>query len=127
MVDAMVRTNLGTFGTAILEFYKLNSLWINGLFLLIALIIVLGRWNYSQFLTLLLADFRASEAEKLAKKNRGQLRSALKKAVLPWAEASKGAWMPYFIPPGRIKFILKSDENLQKLFEMDKLLDALLK
>jgi hypothetical protein len=127
MVDALVRTNLGTLGSAILNFYITNSLWINGLLLVIALAIMLGRWNYTQFISVLLAEFKAAHADKLTPKNRSQLRFALKKSNLPWENAGKSAWVPFLIPPGPIKLYLKNKANLERLFSLDVLLDKLVK
>lgn len=127
MVNVIVRSMLGPWGSAVLDFYIQHSLWINLPLLLYALLVAVGRKNYSLFVNSLLADFRQGQAEKIAGKDRSQVLYFLKRAKLPWDRAMQAAWFPLLSPPGSIWFIMKRLNNLQRQFTNDKLLEILLK
>lgn len=127
MVNVIVRSMLGPWGSAVLDFYIQHSLWINLPLLLYALLVAVGRNNYSLFVNSLLADFRQAQAEKIAEKDRSQVLYFLKKVKLPWDRAMQAAWFPLLSPPGSIWFVIKRLEVLQKQFTNEKLLEILLK
>jgi hypothetical protein len=127
MINAFIRSSLGTWGSAVLDFYIQNSLWINILILIYAAAVVIGRWNYRQFLNSLLGEFCLKQAELIARKNRADLKYALKHTVLPWEKAMQALRFPLLTPPGKYGFVLKNKVNLEKLFETEKLLDTLMK
>ncbi len=126
MIDAFLRSTIGTWGNAALDFYIANSLWINGLFLLYALLVVLSRRNYNRNLNQILGYLKEKYGSQLDKKGSGSLVSMIKKSNIPWAETLKHSKMPFLTPPGSIRLYLSNVNNLQRFLTFEKIA-ALLK
>jgi hypothetical protein len=68
MIDALIRGTLGTVGTHLLDFYVQNSLWINALLFVYAILVIFARRNYGQVARHILADFHRKHGDKLDRK-----------------------------------------------------------
>lgn len=127
MIDALTRTFLGSAGSAALDYYRQNALWINSLILLYALLVVFARRNYRVILETLISDFYQKYGEKLAKKSRGEIRGLLEKSNIPWEDGIKTGWFPFVAASQGFIIHPKSLKTLQRLFPLDTLVDAVVK
>jgi hypothetical protein len=125
MIDAVVRSMLGTWGAALLDFYIANSLWINGLALAYALLVVFARRNYDLSLNSLLSSLKNKYGNQLQKKGAGTVLEMVKKADLPWDDALGRSKIPFLTPPRSIRLYRKNRETLQKLVTPEKLAELL--
>jgi hypothetical protein len=125
MVYTLIRSYLGNWGGAVLDFYSANSLWINVCLLLYALLVFLGRRNYRLIAFSLTNGLYSKYKTQLDKKNRKQLGAVLKRLEVPWDESLKVSRFPFVTPPGGLRLYLKNTKTLRNLFPDEKLLDAL--
>ena len=125
MVNAFIRSMIGSWGNHILDLYIANSLWINPLLLLYALLVVLSRRNYDSSLQSLLSALQKQYGEKFEKKSPGSIQNILKKTSLPWAEVLSKSWLPFITPPGSLWVYPKNIETFQKFITIEKLVEML--
>ncbi len=125
MIDAFIRSTLGHFGSAILDFYIANSFWINGLILAYAILVVISRFNYNRTSKAILENIKENYSSQIEKKNVSSLVHLLKKANLPWEETIKGSKIPFLSPPGSIRIYRSSVKNLQKFLSIEKIAELL--
>lgn len=119
MIDAFVRSFLGEWGGALLDFYLANSLWINALLLLYAGVVVFARRNYWQTLAAILSNLQERYGESLQKKTRAELKSLLQMGELPWDKLLEGQWFPFIAVPKGFLIRIRNRETLQQLFNAD--------
>jgi hypothetical protein len=125
MVNAFIRSMIGSWGNVILDFYLANGFWINGLLLLYALLVVFSRRNFDNSLQLLLFSLQKEFGEQFAKKGPGSLMEILKKAAIPWAAALTKSPLPFITPPGSFRLYPKNAQTFQKFITLEKLVDLL--
>lgn len=125
MVNAYIRSMIGSWGNALLDFYIVNSLWINAIILLYGLLVVLSRRNFDLSLQSLLATLQNQYGEQFTKKGPGSILRMLKKAAIPWAEALSKSRLPFITPPGRFWLYPKNIQTFQKFITLEKLVDLL--
>ncbi|HEX7557300.1 MAG TPA: hypothetical protein VF338_11790 [Leptolinea sp.] len=125
IVQGIIKGFIGNWGMKVGEFYYNNSLWINGIILLYALVIFVAWKNYrvvSDFLIQNISDQLAPKAKTWSK---SEVTRNLKSIEIPWLEARKRLTIPllaktdYFIPT------IASVETIQKLFPQDVLIKVL--
>lgn len=124
MIDALVRGTLGTTGTALLDFYIQNSLWINVLLFTYAILVVVARRNYGQVAQSILAEFLKKHGDKLARKSPNEIRALLLKWKIPWENGRQAGWFPFISSPQGILLRFKSDKTFQKIFPIDVLVQT---
>ena len=116
---------IGSWGNVALDFYIANSLWINGFFLLYALIVVLARRNFDNGNLLLINSIQKQYGEKLSGKSTASILSILKKISIPWNEAITKTALPLIAPPGSIWVYPQSIKNFQKFIKIENLVELL--
>lgn len=121
MIDAFIRSMIGSWGNAILDFYITNSLWINALLLFYALLVVLSRHNFDNSLQLLIILLQGKYGEQISKKSSSSLLKMLKKADIPWENSLSKSMLPFITPPGSLWLYPKNPKNFQKLVTTEKL------
>ena len=124
MIDALIRGTLGTTGTHVLDFYVQNSLWINALLFVYAILVIFARRNYGQVARLILADFHQKHGDKLARKSPNEIRTLLLKWKIPWENGMQAGWFPFISSPQGILLRLKSNRTFEKIFPIDVLVDT---
>ena len=123
MIDAFIRSILGNWGNVLLDFYIANSLWINGIILLYALLVVLAHRNYKQITSSVVLFLNEKYGSQLQKKGKGSLVQMVKKARIPWNVILKKSWIPFITPPGSIRLYLSNEKTIDKLLPLEKIAD----
>ena len=124
MVDGFIRSMIGDWGGAMLDFYIANDLWINGLILAYALLVGLGRYGFNRSVNFLLAHLRGTLKVDIAAKSNAELAGLIKRAKLPWDETARTAF-PWLTPPGSFRPYLRSRATLEKLIPPELLAEQL--
>lgn len=127
MIDSLVRRFLGTAGSGLLDFYLQNSLWINLVFFIYAMLVVFARRNYFQVEDRLLTAFIQEHGDKLARKSRDEIRALLMKWNIPWGSGMQAGWFPFISTPQGFLLRMKCEETFQKIFPIDVLVETLVK
>ena len=123
MVDALLRGLLGDYGEVVLDFYLQNSLVINGIILLYAIIVSFCYRSYRNALALLLNHLTENYAEKLQKKSTKELEHLIGKIDLPWQEAYDAFRFSLIAQPMKLFPQKKSVEKLKELITIPILAD----
>ncbi|HQN05812.1 MAG TPA: hypothetical protein PK174_10385 [Anaerolineaceae bacterium] len=127
MIDAFIRSILGDWGNAALDFYIANSLWINGIILLYALFVILAHRNYKRITNSVFTYLNEKYGSQLHKKGKGSLVLMMKKAGIPWNEIIKRSWIPFLAPPGSIRLYLSNEKTIDKLLPLEKIAELIQK
>jgi len=125
MIDAFIRSMLGTWGNSILDFYIANNFWINALILLYAVLVALGRISYHRSALFLSNWFQEKYDQDARLKSRSNLIRLIEKEDIPWDLAIESFWFPLITPPTRFVPYIKNQLTLQKLFNKETLVDLL--
>ena len=125
MIFGFIRSTIGTFGNALLDFYIANSIWLNGLLLLYALLVVFSRRSFDLSQQLLLSSLQSQYGKQLQKKRPGSVLKMLKETKIPWEEALQRTSIPFMTPPGSIRIYRKNLETFQKFVSLEKLAELL--
>lgn len=121
MIDAIIRGSLGEFGSALLDFYIENNVWINGLILLYALLLVLAKGSYKKIREALRNHLVAAFGERASDKNTSWYQKTLERSSLDWGSIGKAAWFPLISPEKSLWFKLKNPATLKALFTPEKI------
>ncbi len=127
MIFSFIRATLGTSGTAVLDFYIANSIWINGLIFLYAFLVVLARRTFDLGRQSLIASLQSQCGQQFEQKRPGSILKKLKKISIPWEKALGHSSFPFMTPPGSIWIYPKNRATLQKLLPLEKLAELLMK
>ncbi len=119
MIYAFVRSLIGNFGRALMDFYIENSLWINGLILGYALLVVFAHRNYFAALEKIFLHLRSSN-EKLQREGLVKLTENDHKKI-NWTEIHSQVKFPLISPPKSWGLKLSSAALLQKEFSLENL------
>ncbi len=122
MLNYLVRTTLGPWGSAVLDFYLANSLWINGSIMLLVLCNVLGSRTYSVIFHQLKNQLMAKGLDLQKGSTAAAMGKILAKGEISWGELSKTGWFPLITVPGRFVPVMKNPANLEKYFNADTLI-----
>ncbi|HEY6072629.1 MAG TPA: hypothetical protein VIV15_04355 [Anaerolineales bacterium] len=121
MIDAFIRSMLGGWGNALLDFYIKNNLWINALVLMYGVLVVLGRTCYRRSASFLLNWFTDQYGGNNGPKSPGAMLRFLEQADVPWGAAKKAYWFPLITPPSRFVLYPKDEKTLQRIFSRETL------
>jgi hypothetical protein len=124
MIDALIRGTLGTAGTRLLDFYLQNSLWVNALLFVYAILVVYARRSYDQVARYILADFIQIHGEKLPRKSPKEIRALLLRWKIPWENGMRSGWFPFISFPQGILLRFKSGRTFEKIFPIDVLVET---
>lgn len=125
MIDGFIRGTLGPLGVTVLDFYIANSIWINGLVLLYALLVVLARRSFDLSRQSLIAFLQRSHGQQFDQGNPRSILKALKKISIPWDQAVGSSSFPFLASPGSIWIYPRNPATLQKLLPLEKLAELL--
>ncbi len=125
MIFAFIRSFIGGFGRALMDFYIANSFVINGIVLVYALLVYLAHISYLKAYRLTLeklgVDLAPMEKNKPAK-----IPARLDFSQLDWREIAKTYWFPLIAHPRSIWISIKTQAVLQHYFGEEQI-TALLK
>ena len=121
MLNFLVRSTLGSWGSIVLDFYLANGFWINSLILLLVLVNVLGRQAYARILIALVSQLTEKSLDIKKGKNAGAMQKILDKGDISWSTLVKISWFPLLVVPGKFLPITKTVDHLQQVFSADNL------
>ncbi len=116
---------LGKGGSAFLDFYLQNSLWINGLIFLYILLLIVSRRVYRQTLDYLCAWAEESLAGK-GSQDIYHLAATLRSMHIPWESAKKIAMFPLIAQPSGLWIYPRTNARLENWISAEVLAEALI-
>lgn len=123
MIYAFVRSLIGSFGRALMDFYIQNSLWINALILGYALLVVFAHRNYYVALEKIFTQLRSSN-EKYQRDGLSKL-SANDYKKIDWQEVRGDVKFPLISEPKSWGVHLAGETFFLKHFTLEKLNELL--
>ena len=120
MFDAIIRGTLGELGSAILDFYIKNQLWINGIIIFYALVLVLAKRGYSAITDALKTEILRKHGEDFFAKSERNFKKSYNKIDFDWDSIAKQTYMPIVSAKGSLIFQIKSISVLKKHFTPEK-------
>lgn len=124
MIDAVLRSMIGSWGNWLLDQYIANALWINGLILIYALLVMLARRNFKITLQFFLEYLQKEYGTQLQGKNKRQVTKFLSRVTLPWQAALQNVSLPLIASPHSVRVYLTTESTLRKIFQPEILAEA---
>lgn len=119
MIFAIIRSSIGSYGRAMMDFYIANSFPINAIILLYALIVFVSQRNYLFALHEIFVDLALiKEGEK------GVLLRKVSKSdhqKISWDQLRKRVWFPLIAVPGRWTFQVCTTKYFIEEFTVEKI------
>lgn len=116
MINAFIRSSIGSFGRAIMDFYIENSLIINAIILLYAFLVFIGHRNYYLALNVIMKevgiDLESKKKQKISQ-------STLEK--IEWENIKKSIRLPFISIPKKWALFLCDEKFLRNEFTCEKL------
>jgi hypothetical protein len=116
MINAFIRSSVGSLGRAIMDFYIENSLIINAIILLYAFLVFIGHRNYYLALDVIMKevgiDLESKKKQKISQ-------STLEK--IEWENIKKSIRLPFVSIPKKWGLFLCDEKFLKKEFTAEKL------
>jgi hypothetical protein len=125
MVNIVTRSFLGQWGSAVLDAYKANSLFVNAIIFFYFLLLILAQWNYKVTLVALLHELQVRYAAQLNKKSTQEIAVYLGKHEIPWQAALAASKVPFIATPRQFAPRYKNLLTLQRLYPLDLLAERL--
>ncbi len=125
MINAVIRSMIGSWGNVLLDQYIANGLWINTLILLYALLVSISRRNYDNNLKSLIISLQEQYGQQIAKKGAGSILEKLKNSPIAWDEAIKPSVIPFLTPPGSFRLYQNNAQNFERFVSLEKLAEQL--
>lgn len=119
MIDAFLRSIIGSWGNWLLDQYIANSLWINGLVLGYALLVGLARRNFQATQQFFLTYLEQKYTAQFKSKNQQQMTRFIKHVALPWQQALKHTMFPFLSPPNSLWIYPKTEARLRQMFSAE--------
>jgi hypothetical protein len=119
MIYAFIRSWIGSFGRALMDFYIQNSLWINALILGYALLVVVSHRNYFNALEKILLHLRFNN-QKFSREGISKL-TTNDYRMIDWDEVKKSIKFPLVSEPKSWGVKAINQSYLSQEFTMEKL------
>ena len=116
MIFAFIRSSIGSFGRAIMDFYIENSLIINAIILMYAFLVFIGHRNYYIAVDVIMKE---AGIDLKSKKKMRFSQSALEK--IEWGNIKKSIRLPFVSIPKKWGLFLCDEKFLKKEFTAEKL------
>jgi len=121
MFDAIIRGTLGSFGSAILDFYIEYALWINSVLLFYALFLVVAKRGYTRIKEVIKHELIAHYGEGISGKNERNFIKAVERFQFDWQSLAKATKTPILSTEKALYFQFKSPAFLKKHFTPEKI------
>lgn len=121
MFDAIIRGTLGNFGSAILDFYINNALWINTVLLIYALLLVYAKRGYTRIKQVIINELSQHFGEELSRKSERNFIKAVERFQFNWESIAAETRMPILSTEKSLFFQIKSPAFLKKHFTAEKI------
>ena len=115
MIFAFIRSSIGGFGRALMDFYISNSFAINAIVLVYALLVYLAHISYLKAYRYTLEKLGVDLAP-MEKNKPVRIPTRLDFTKLDWHEAAKTYWFPFIAPPRSLWINIKTQAVLQHYF-----------
>jgi hypothetical protein len=125
MIDSFIRGILGPLWSSVLDFYIANSLWINALLLLYALLVVLSRRTFDKSRQTLIESLQSQHGREWGQKKQASILKMLEKTSIPWGQALRCNAFPLITPPGSLLVYPKNPATFQRFLSLKKLAELL--
>ena len=119
MIFSFVRSLIGNFGRALMDFYINNGLLINGIILFYALLVFIAHRNYLIALEKIIIELRASNDNLQDKKIEKIIDSQYNN--IRWGEVKKVIWFPFISEPKKWIFSVCTINYLKTEFSLEKI------
>lgn len=116
MINEFIRSSIGSFGRAIMDFYIENSLIINAIILLYAFLVFIGHKNYYKAVDVIMKE---AGIDLESKKMKRFSQTALEK--IEWGNIKKSIRLPFVSIPKKWGLFLCDEKFLKKEFTAEKL------
>ncbi len=116
MINVILRSMLGEFGSKILDFYISNAIWINSLVLLYAVILVLANHARRKIEDAVMEYFDKSFGQDLKNKKETWFRKMLEKNQPDWEQLGKSTWIPVISRKKSIGWQFKTKKSIESIF-----------
>jgi hypothetical protein len=127
MIDSFIRGILGPLGSRVLDFYIANGLWINGLLLLYALLVVLARRTFDLGRQFLVETIQKEYGPQIEHQKSESILKVLRNISIPWERAIGSSPFPLITPPGSMLVYPKNLATFQRLVPPEKIAELLVK
>jgi hypothetical protein len=121
MLDAIIRGTLGDAGTAVLDFYIDNALWINAILLFYAFCLVFAKRAYLKIKQAIKADLVQAYGESIMAKREKNFVKAVERHRFNWNMLAKETPIPFISPDNSLLFWFKSPNSLKKHFTAERM------
>lgn len=118
MIFAFIRSLLGEFGRAILDFYIENSLLINSIIVVYGICVVFAHRSY----TLTLEKIKSILGVENKEIGSEKIKKMIDKSKMDWEEVHSVSRFPFIAVPGKIWLQIRNTNTLQQLFSRENLL-----
>jgi hypothetical protein len=125
MIDSFIRGILGPLGSRVLDFYIANGLWINGLLLLYALLVVFARRTFDLGRQSLVESIQKEYGPQIEHRKSESILKVLKHIRIPWERAMGSSPFPLITPPGSMLVYPKNLATFQRLVPPEKIAELL--
>jgi len=116
IVLGIIKGFIGNWGMIVIDYYLANSLWINGILLIYALLISTCWRNYGSVKKYLINDVSNLLEPKIKSWSRAEISKNLKSSQIPWESAKKQLKIPIIAKSGSYIPRFASVEVMEKLF-----------
>jgi hypothetical protein len=123
---SIIKGFIGDWGVNAVKFYYDNSLYINGIILLYALLISICWRNYQKIHTFLMKNISGQLESKIKNWNKSEISRHIKTVQIPWDDTVKLLSIPFIAKSGKIYPLFASKETIEKMFPMDELILSIL-
>lgn len=121
MIDAIIRGSLGNFGTALLDFYLENALWINLILIVYALIVLFGKQGNIRIKKAIRESLISTYGDDVQKKNLNWFTKTMGKSPLDWQPIAAATWIPVFSIDKSLWFRRKTVDNLKEVYTPERI------
>lgn len=121
MFDAIIRGTLGDVGTAVLDFYINNAMWINAILLLYAFCLVLAKRGYLHIKEAIKKELVQAYGESITAKREKNFIKAVERHRFNWNMLAKETPIPFISPDNSVLFWFKSPNSLKKHFTAERI------
>ena len=113
MIDSFIRGILGPLGSRVLDFYIANGLWINGLLLLYALLVVFARRTFDLGRQSLVESIQKEYGPQIEHRKSESILKVLKHIRIPWERAIDPATHS-FRPAEELRAVYETEHGLRR-------------
>jgi hypothetical protein len=121
MIDAIIRGSLGELGSALLDFYIANNIWINTILLLYALLLFLAKNAYKKTKHGVMNYFVEIYGEETGQKGISWFKKTIERNPPEWENITKAAWWPLISTEKSFWFKPRTSDSIREIFTPEKI------